>query len=334
MRNRIVRSVSVWLLAACGVVHQGSAVAAESAAPAARVGVTRGVHAQILDEVKRVAAARGLGVDVVEFDDASRIDAALADGRIDAASFEDAQQLAATRARKRYALTEVAPTVTLPMALYSRKLKNLNELPPGATVAIPADRRGMARALVLLQNDTLVTLREQAGLRATLRDVTGNRLGLKFVALRRDRLHAALDTAAFVAIDSDDAARARQHRHRGRAFAVRERADGAQRRSRETVGRAARRRISLGRRRALHSHALPGFGAAAVVDTYLLACNACGRCCNSAPTLSLRELFRHRHRFVGALTIRRVPYTWRSFNRFRRSGHVRVDLHFSCRAIR
>jgi hypothetical protein len=39
-----------------------------------------------------------------------------------------------------------------------------------------------------------------------------------------------------------------------------------------------------------------------VEDDYRLACNACGRCCNSAPTLSLRELFRHRHRFVGALT--------------------------------
>ncbi|WP_423395185.1 YkgJ family cysteine cluster protein [Burkholderia sp. LMG 21824] len=44
-----------------------------------------------------------------------------------------------------------------------------------------------------------------------------------------------------------------------------------------------------------------------MVETYLLACNACGRCCNSAPALSLRELFRHRHRFVGALAIRRVP---------------------------
>ncbi|AOJ34250.1 flagellin N-methylase [Burkholderia metallica] len=44
-----------------------------------------------------------------------------------------------------------------------------------------------------------------------------------------------------------------------------------------------------------------------MVDGYGLACNACGRCCNSAPTLSLRELFRHRDRFVGALTIGRVP---------------------------
>ncbi|RQZ87643.1 metal ABC transporter substrate-binding protein [Burkholderia cepacia] len=209
--KRVVHYLGAWLMVACGVVHPALAVAAESTAATAaavRVGVTRGVHAQILDEVKRVAASRGFGIDVVEFDDASRIDAALADGRIDAASFEDAQQLAATRARKRYALTGIAPTITLPMALYSRKLKNLNELQPGATVVIPDDPRGMARALVLLQNDTLVTLREQAGLHATLRDVTGNRLGLKLVALRRERLYAALDKAAFVAIDSDDAARA------------------------------------------------------------------------------------------------------------------------------
>ncbi|ABI90826.1 hypothetical protein Bamb_5279 [Burkholderia ambifaria AMMD] len=40
-----------------------------------------------------------------------------------------------------------------------------------------------------------------------------------------------------------------------------------------------------------------------MVDDYRLACNACGRYCNSAPTLSLRERFRHRHRFVGALTV-------------------------------
>ncbi|EKS9797276.1 MULTISPECIES: YkgJ family cysteine cluster protein [Burkholderia] len=56
-----------------------------------------------------------------------------------------------------------------------------------------------------------------------------------------------------------------------------------------------------------------------MVDTWLLACNACGRCCNSAPTLSLRELFRHGHRFVGALTIRRVP-TRRTGERWRAGG--------------
>ncbi|QQJ99051.1 MetQ/NlpA family lipoprotein [Burkholderia ambifaria] len=205
--KRVAHCVAVWLAVVCGLVHPDWAVAAETTTSTVRVGVTRGVHAEILDAVKRVAATRGLGVDVVEFDDASRIDTALADGKIDAASFEDAQRLAATRTAKGYALSAVAPTVTLPMALYSRKMRSLNELQPGATIAIPADPRGMARALVLLQNDTLVTLRAKAGLHATLRDVSGNRLALKFVALRRDRLHAALDSAAFVAIDSDDATR-------------------------------------------------------------------------------------------------------------------------------
>ncbi|WP_321783456.1 YkgJ family cysteine cluster protein [Burkholderia pyrrocinia] len=60
-----------------------------------------------------------------------------------------------------------------------------------------------------------------------------------------------------------------------------------------------------------------------MVETYLLACNACGRCCNSAPMLSLRELFRHRHRFVGALTIRRVPKR-RIGERWRAGGREHV----------
>ncbi|KVX09501.1 flagellin N-methylase [Burkholderia ubonensis] len=60
-----------------------------------------------------------------------------------------------------------------------------------------------------------------------------------------------------------------------------------------------------------------------MVDAYLLACNACGRCCNSAPTLSLRELFRHRRRFVGALTIRRIAKR-RIGERWRAGGREHV----------
>ncbi|HEV3429633.1 MAG TPA: MetQ/NlpA family lipoprotein [Paraburkholderia sp.] len=191
---------------ACSPVH---ADIAPSVAPATiRVGVTPGTQAQIMAEVKRVAASRGLALDVVVFDNASGIDAALAAGRIDAASFEDATRLAQTRAAHGYALTSVAPTITLPMALYSRRLRNLAQLRPGATVAIPADARDMARALVLLQNDTLVMFRDSAGLHATTRDITGNRLHLKIVAVPRERLVQALDSADIVAISSEDAARA------------------------------------------------------------------------------------------------------------------------------
>jgi len=195
----------------------GAAIAAYGVQPeansgdvkaAVKVGVTRGTHAEIMAEVRRVATSRGLDIDVVTFDDGARIDAALAAHRIDAASFEDGPAFSASREKHGYALSEVATTVTLPMALYSRKLTSLTQIERGASIVIPADRDGMARALILLQNYTLLTFNDRAGLHATLRDVTANRLNLKLRALPRERLVTALNDAAVVVIDSASAQRA------------------------------------------------------------------------------------------------------------------------------
>nr|WP_244221086.1 MetQ/NlpA family lipoprotein [Paraburkholderia aromaticivorans] len=173
-----------------------------------KVGVTAGAHAQIMDEVRRVAADRGLTLDVVVFDQPERIDAALAAKQIDVASFEDEPRLDAQRKQHGYALTSVATTVTFPIALYSRKLANLGQLQRGATIAIPDDLEGTARALILLQNFTLLTFRDIAGLHATLADITSNRLNLKIRQVPRTRLFDTLNNVAFAVIDSDDAARA------------------------------------------------------------------------------------------------------------------------------
>ncbi len=171
-----------------------------------KVGVTPGAHAEIMDQVRHRAQAGGLQLDVIVFDDKNRIDAALAAGKIDAASFEDGPSFEAQR--QRYALVNVGSTITFPMALYSRKLKTLTQLQRGATIAIPADAAGTARALVLLQNFTLLTFSDRAGLRATLADITSNRLHLKIKKVPRQQLFATLDQVAFAVIDSSDAARA------------------------------------------------------------------------------------------------------------------------------
>jgi YaeC family lipoprotein len=173
-----------------------------------KVGVSAGAHAEIMEQVRRVAAARGLALDVVVFDKPAAIDAALAANRIDAASFEDEPSFDAQRKQHRYALTSVATTVTFPIALYSRKLTNLGQLQRGATIAIADDREGTARALILLQNFTLLTFKDSAGLHATLADITSNRLNLKIRQVPRTRLFDSLNSVAFAVIDSDDAARA------------------------------------------------------------------------------------------------------------------------------
>jgi D-methionine transport system substrate-binding protein len=173
-----------------------------------KVGVRAGAHAEIMEEVRRVAASRGLTLDVVVFDQPERIDAALAAKQIDAASFEDEPRFDAQRKQHGFALTNVATTVTFPIALYSRKLTHLSELQRGATIAIPNDPEGTARALILLQNFTLLTFRDTAGLHATLADITSNRLNLQIRQVPRARLFETLNSVAFAVIDSDDAARA------------------------------------------------------------------------------------------------------------------------------
>ncbi|OAJ54738.1 metal ABC transporter substrate-binding protein [Paraburkholderia ginsengiterrae] len=184
------------------------ALAAASQVQVVKVGVTPGTHTQIMEQVRRVAASQGLTLDVVVFDQPERIDAALAAKQIDAASFEDEPHFEAQCKQHGYALTSVATTVTFPIALYSRKLTNLGQLQRGATIAIPDDREGTARALVLLQNYTLLTFRDSAGLHATLGDITSNRLNLKIRQVPRAQLFDTLNHVAFAVIDSDDAARA------------------------------------------------------------------------------------------------------------------------------
>lgn len=190
--------------AVLGVALIQSAVAA----PAIRIGVTPGAHAEIMQQVQQVAARQGLALDVVEFEDSTRIDAALAASRIDAASFEDAPHFDSEKARHGYPLAAAATTITLPMALYSRKLTALTQLQPGASIVIPDDPEGTARALILLQNFTLLTFKDSAGLHATLADITSNRLKLKIRRVPHERLYDALKSASIVVIDSADATRA------------------------------------------------------------------------------------------------------------------------------
>ncbi len=201
-------ALTAWWLMGCAVAAVDAPGPVAPPAPVVKVGVSAGPNAEIMDEVRRVAATRGLTLDVVVFDHPERIDAALAAKQIDAASFETEPAFAAQREQHAYPLTSVATTVTFPIALYSRKLTQIGELQPGATIAIPADPDGTARALILLQNYTLLSFRDSAGLHATLADVTGNRLHLKILRLPGARLFDSLNRVAFAVIGSDDAARA------------------------------------------------------------------------------------------------------------------------------
>jgi YaeC family lipoprotein len=174
-----------------------------------RVGVTDGPQAEIMQQVKKIAAAgHDLDLEIVPFREDEPINRALSSRRLDAASFQDGVALEAEIKRYGYPLLPAALTVTLPMGLYSRKARTVKALVPGASVALPRERGAVARALILLHNYGVIQLREDCGLQATLRDISKNPRKLRFVKLPAGRLAKKLDQVSLAAIDYPKAVQA------------------------------------------------------------------------------------------------------------------------------
>jgi D-methionine transport system substrate-binding protein len=79
-----------------------------------------------------------------------------------------------------------------PFGLYSKKYKDISDLPNGASIAIPNDPSNGGRALLLLQSKGLITLKDGAGLTATPRDITGNPKNFRFQELEAAQLPRSL----------------------------------------------------------------------------------------------------------------------------------------------
>ncbi|MBC7801113.1 MAG: MetQ/NlpA family ABC transporter substrate-binding protein [Gemmatimonadaceae bacterium] len=158
-----------------------------------RVGVTSGVHAQVLERVQAALAPTGLVMKVTEFGDFIQPNAALASGDLDANTYQHQPFLDQQNKDRGYKLVPVGRTVMTAMAVFSKKAKAPGDLAPGARVAIPNDPTNGGRALVLLANAGLIKLRDGGDFRSTVLDVTDNPKRLRFVELEAAQIARALD---------------------------------------------------------------------------------------------------------------------------------------------
>lgn len=90
-----------------------------------------------------------------------------------------------------------------PMGLYSRKLKNLNNLSKSAKVGIPNDPTNGGRALLILSKAGLIKLRADSNIKATLHDIVENPLNIRIIELEAATLPRALDDLDAVVINSN-----------------------------------------------------------------------------------------------------------------------------------
>jgi D-methionine transport system substrate-binding protein len=203
MRRRSIAT----LLAATGLVL-GLAACGESSSAGGddtlKVGVSPVPHAEILTYVKDdLAAAEGLELEIVEFNDYIQPNVALREKQIDANYFQHVPYLEEEVAAKGYEFTALKPVHIEPLGIYSKKVKSLAEVPAGGVVAIPNDPSNSGRALNLLARNDLITLKEGVGVKATEKDIATNPKNLKFSALEAAQLPRSLEDTAISVINGN-----------------------------------------------------------------------------------------------------------------------------------
>ncbi|MFO7311079.1 MAG: MetQ/NlpA family ABC transporter substrate-binding protein [Bacillota bacterium] len=190
------------ILAVVALVALVAAAGAKAAAQPTvlRVGASTLPHAPILEFIKPMLAEEGIELQIIEFSDYVLPNLALAEGDIDANFFQHIPYLEDFAANHRLDLTWTVKVFLAPIGLYSHKIKSIDELPRGATIAIPNDVTNGGRALALLAKAGLLELREGVEGKATVFDIVRNPLNLRIIELEAPLLPRALEDvdAAFI----------------------------------------------------------------------------------------------------------------------------------------
>ncbi len=187
----------------------------EAAAPAApekktiKVGATAVPHAEILNVVKPLLEKEGINLVIVEMSDYVRPNVAVAEKELDANFFQHIPYLTKFSAERKLDLTYTAAVHIEPMGIYSKQVKNLNDVPNGAQIAIPNDPTNGGRALALLAKAGIIKLKDGAGVNATVKDITDNPKNVKIRELEAPQLPRALDDVALSVINTNYALEAK-----------------------------------------------------------------------------------------------------------------------------
>lgn len=176
--------VSALSLAGCGSSDTSSTDDSSSDNKVIKVAAVPTPHAEILnDVVKPLLAEEGYDLEVTEFTDYVQPNTATEDGEVDANYFQHGPYLENFNAERGTHLVSVTSVHYEPLAIYPGKVSSLDDLQSGAVVAVPNDPTNEARALLLLQQEGLITLADGAGVNATVNDIVDNPLNIQLKEL-------------------------------------------------------------------------------------------------------------------------------------------------------
>jgi D-methionine transport system substrate-binding protein len=198
MKKLLVFLAGTLILAGCSSSGSGDANS-----QTLTVAATAVPHAEILKEVKPILAKEGVNLDIKVFADYVQPNAQVAEKTIDVNYFQTKPYLDAYNRERGTNLVIITGVHIEPFGAYSHKFKSIDQLPDGATVAIPNDPSNNSRALLLLAKNGLITLKDPTNELATLKDITANPKNLKFKELEAAMLPRTLDEVDLAMINTN-----------------------------------------------------------------------------------------------------------------------------------
>jgi D-methionine transport system substrate-binding protein len=172
-----------------------------------KIGVTPKPHEEIVNIAKPLLEKEGYTVEITEFNDYNQPNTAVQEGSLDANFYQHTPYLKEQNESKGYNLVSVGAIHLEPMGLYSKKIKSLDELKDGATIAVPNDPSNEARALKLLAGKGIIKIKD--GELVTPKDITENTKNLKFTELEAAAVPRAIDDVDAAVINGNYAIEAK-----------------------------------------------------------------------------------------------------------------------------
>ncbi|CAD5106681.1 MetQ/NlpA family ABC transporter substrate-binding protein [Zestomonas carbonaria] len=179
------------------------------AAETLSVAATPVPHAEILEFVKPILAKEGVELKVRVFTDYVQPNLQVQQKNLDANFFQHQPYLDEFNASRKTDLVSVAGVHVEPFGAYSSKIKSLDELPQGATVAIPNDATNGGRALLLLDKAGVIKLKDNSNIAATPKDIAENPKGIKVRELEAATLPRVLSQVDLALINTNYALEAK-----------------------------------------------------------------------------------------------------------------------------
>lgn len=205
MKKRVLATVVTAILAAGALAGCGGA---GKDGGTIKVAATEVPHAEILEAAKPLLEEKGWDLQVTVFNDYVQPNEVVESGDFDCNYFQHTPYLDSFNAERGTHLVNVGEIHYEPLGIYSGTESDLANISDGATIAIPNDTTNEARALLLLQDNGILTLKEGAGIEATKNDIAENPHNVEIVELEAAQVARVIEETSFVVLNGNYALQA------------------------------------------------------------------------------------------------------------------------------